>query len=798
MDTQLIKDRMTCVEYAIRNGIGISKSGDRCKSPLRNDATNKSSFVVFDQHWIDYGSGEGGDVIDLHAELKCNGDRGMAIRELADMVGIYSEKAFDYWKQSTQGLCNLIETWHENLRPEDIEYLHSRKISDQTIKELKIGYTGKGTTIKKDGVNLQGFGTNRIVIPTFKNGYVCSWTARAIGGAKPKYLKPPNNEFSQSVPWGLNTLNRESNAVYIAEGTFDALSIYQSGLPVLATMGGHFSGKSLNIVYDACKKFDYAVLTFDNDEAGRNFTEKLCKHFFKKRIQCKIAEIPQNFKDISEYYQSGGKIKDLKMQDSILYLANLYSEKKEFREFAFSAARFYDRADIAEMFNFVRQKETFNNSWLTEVEKSCYKCPPEALIVENIIKTHQLLYVNAVGFYEYMPKGKWDLLPEEVINGYISDALGVFQSGSKIEPIKKLLRPKILTTIEFDKKNVINFINGTLELDTGVFREHRSNDFCSMQMTYPYLPNAKAEKFLTFLSQITASDPKREELLQEIAGYVLFPDCRYEKMFVFCGEGGNGKTIFTKILTALFGTANVTNIPPNRLTESFDRIHLRNSLVNIAGEIKSDVSGAEEILKQLVSMEQIQACYKGKDNIKFFSRAKMIFCCNGQLKSSDTSAGLERRLSIINFPCKFRENPNPDDPMEFKADVMLESKLLNELPGIFNWAYEGYKLLLSVGYFTETDEHVEMINNFKRASSPIVEFFENMKDEGLPKIILKHDLYVCYRDWCLKSGHSRPRSEVSFHMEFQRVSERTYERYEKSIWTDGKPKKERGYKLLKT
>ena len=91
-----------------------------------------------------------------------------------------------------------------------------------------------------------------------------------------------------------------------------------------------------------------------------------------------------------------------------------------------------------------------------------------------------------------------------------------------------------------------------------------------------------------------------------------------------------------------------------------------------------------------------------------------------------------------------------------------------------------------------------MINNFKRASSPIVEFFENMKDEGLPKIILKHDLYVRYRDWCLESGHSRPRSEVSFHMEFQRVSGRTYERYEKSLKVDGNPRKERGYRLLKT
>lgn len=796
MDTSLIKDRINCVDYAIRMGLGITKAGDRCRSPLRTGAQNKSSFVVFPNHWIDYGSSEGGDVIDLHAELQCQGDRGRAIRELADMVGITCEESYNYWKQATQKLCNVIETWHQDLRPEDREYLHSRKITDQTIEELKIGYTGKGTTVNVRGSDVQGFGANRIVIPTFKNGYVCSWTARAIGDSKPKYLKPPNGEYSQNIPWGMNTLNRGGNTIYIAEGTFDALSIYQSGFPVLATMGGHFNQETLKAVYDICRSYENVVLAFDSDSAGQEFTLKLGEQFFYNRIPFKIATWDGDYKDISECYQAGKSIKNLILQDGLVELAKIKKDKKSFSDFAFSAARFYAKADIAEMFSVVREEEMFNNAWLKETEAMCYKAPSELKIVEDIMHKHQLLYVEAVGFYEYIPRGKWQLLSDQIINGYISDALGVFQAGNKIEPIKKLLKPKVLSTIEFDKKNVLNFLNGTLELDTGTFREHRYEDYCSMQMSYPYIPDATAPRFAKFLEQITLEDPKRQELLQEIAGYVLLPDCRYEKLFVFTGEGGNGKSIFTKVLTSLYGSENVTNIPPNRLTEAFDRIHLRNSILNIAGEIKADVSGAEEVIKQLVSMEQIQACYKGKDNITFKSRAKLIFCCNGQLKSSDTSAGLERRLSILNFPAKFRENPDPNDPLQFKADVLLEQKLLRELPGIFNWAYAGYQLLLSVGYFTETDEHLEMIDAFRRASSPIVEFCESLKDDGLPPTIIKRTLYNRYRDWCLETGHSRPRTETSFHMEFQRVMHLVYEPYVRSTRDESGPKKERGYRLI--
>lgn len=793
MDTKLIKDRLSCIDYAVSEGIGVSKVGDRCRSPLRAGAENKSSFVVYERSWFDYGSGEGGDVIDLHAELHCHGDKGQAIRELADRVGITMGERFDAWRQATQGLCNLIETWHQDLRPQDRDYLRSRKITDKTIKELKIGYTGKGTHVRMGGSDIQGFGANRIVIPTFKNGYVASWTARAIGEAKPKYLKPPKTAFSDNIPWGLNTLNRPSDKIYIAEGTFDALSIYQSGVPVLATMGGAFGVKALPAVYDICRGYEYVVLTFDSDSAGQEFTNDLCKKLFKQRIKCKIATIPQGYKDVSDYYTDGKRIEDLVLQDGLLYLAKLTKDKKSFMELAYTAARFYDRADIAELFGFVKSLEKFSAAWLKEVEASCYKCPPEQLIIDDILKKHRLLYVDGVGFYEWLPRGCWKIISDNLVSGYISDALGSFQAGNKLEPIKKLMRPKILSEVEFDKKEVLTFINGTLELETGVFREHRPEDYCSFQMSYPYLPDAEAPKFRAFLDQITLEDPKRKELLQEIAGYVLFTDCRFEKLFVFTGEGGNGKSIFTKVLTALYGSENVTNIAPKNLTEAFDRIHLRNALLNIAGEIKSDVTGAEEVIKQLVSMEQIQACYKGKDMIKFYSRAKLIFCSNGQLKSSDTSAGLERRLSLISFPAKFRENPDPNDPLQFKADVMLEKKLLQELPGIFNWAYDGYKLLKQVNYITETDEHQEMMESFRRASSPVVDFCEELVDNGLPHHIIKRDLYQKYKFWCLDTGHTRPLAENAFHVEFQRNMKRHYKPYVKSVRINGIPCKERGY-----
>ena len=794
-DIEAIKSRMTCIDFAQRIGLSVRKDGDRCKSPLRTNAKNKSSFSVRKDYWHDFGSGESGDVIDLSALVNHNGDRGLAIQELARITGVFSEEDYSDWQQRTQRRVSLIQGWHEDLRPQDREYLHNRRITDETIDRLRIGYTGQGADVVIKGEKVSGFASRRIVVPAYKNGYVVSWVARAAyPDQMPKYLKPPIDDMTEYEPWGLHTLDRKSDDLYIAEGCFDALSIDQSGYPVLATMGGHFGKDTLKTVLAIAKDYKRVVLTFDNDDAGRKFTRDFGDILFSRKIPFAVAEIPHKYKDIADNYADGNEIASLEMQEGIAYLANSIKNKEEFKAFAYKAARIMDRAELAELFSTVGKYEHFSPVWLKEIQASCFKAPPEPVVVREILKAHKLLYVANVGFYEYVPQGKWTLLNDEVIHGYISDTLGGFTAGGKLEPIKKLMRPEVLTTQEFDRKPVVNFINGTLELDTGNFREHSRDDYCSMQLPYPYLPDAKAPRWETFMEEITAQDAKRQENLQFIAGYTLFNDCRHEKIFVLTGEGSNGKTIFTKVLEQLYGDENVTHINPQGITEAFESIHLRSSLLNIAGEIKSDLSSTEEKLKQIASGESIQACYKGKDFIHFKPRAKLVFACNGQLRSSDTSDGLARRLVIIDFPCKFVEFPDADDPYQYAKDISLLDKLLVELPGIFNWTYQGYKDLLKFGSFTETDEHANLMKAFRQASNPVEVFIADLMDSP-PQRVSRTDVYKDYRYWCEDNGH-KPLSSTKFYSEFERCTRKVYMPYERSVRTDAGPRKERGYDLI--
>lgn len=796
-DISLIKSRISCIDYAQQLGLSISKDGDRCKSPLRDSANNSSAFVVHRDYWFDFVENKGGDVIDLSALVNYNGDRGLAIYELAKLAGVADDDEIIDWKQIAQKRVSTIATWHSNLRPQDREYLHSRRITDETINRLRIGFTGNGVECVVKGEKQFNFAANRISIPAYKNEYVVSWVARATSDSQmPKYLKPPTDDCTEYEPFGLHTLNRTTETLYIAEGAFDYLCIEQSGYAVLATMGGYFGKETLRSVLSIAKNYKRVALTFDNDSAGRTFTAKFGEILFSHRIAFDVAEIPYRYKDLADYYKGGNDIKDLKMQDGIVFLAKTKETKEEFKDFCCKAARLIDRADMAELFSIIEKAEQFPSAWLKEVAQSCYKAPPEPIIVEEILKKHQLTYIPSIGFYEYLPKGKWELLFDEVVHGYISDELGVFTAGGKLEPIKKLMRPEILSMHEFDRKPVVNFINGTLELDTGNFREHSADDYCSIQLPYAYNAKAKCPRFEKFIEEITAEDTKRAENLQFIAGYALLSDCRYERMFVLTGEGGNGKTIYVKVLERLFGEENITHFDPVGLTADFKLIHLRSSWLNITGEIKCDLTSTEENLKAIASGESLQACLKGKDYLTFRSRTKLIFCTNGQLRSSDTSDGLARRLTIIDFPCQFVDFPDKDDPLQKQKDVGLFGKLLDELPGIFNWAYQGYKDLLFYNGFTETSEHAQLMDNFRKASNPVECFLEDLLDGVSRKEYIRAEMYDDYVRWCEINGH-KPLASTRFHPAFTTCSKRCFEPFEQSERQgNGSPRKRRGYRLI--
>lgn len=755
---QIIKSRINCTEYAKRCGLPITKSGDRCISPLRANADNKTAFVIYDDFFYDFVSRQGGDVIDLCALLEHNGDRRAAVRNLAKLTGAETQPSRD-WIKATGQLNNLIQKWHEALSTEIIDYLHARRITDETISALKIGYTDRGEP--------DGYCARRISIPYWKNGYVYSYVARASQPAQePKYLKRRNDDLSdRAAPWGLHTLDRTDRPLVIAEGAFDALSFYQEAYPVLATMGGHFSRDQLATVLAAAQSFPAVYLTFDADAPGADFTLQLARTLFLHHIPFKIASISKPHKDVSDYYAAGGDLQTLlsNAADGPCVLFQSISDEKELKTFAYQAAKYIDAADMTKLFKAARQSGRFDSEWLSRVQRSTEKPPSEDVIARRVKEARTLRYLENVGFYEYI-RGCWRKIEDTQIMAYIGDELGRFRTGARLSSILKIVKTDTLTDQPFDRNPVFNFINGTLELsDPPVFREHRQDDLCSIQADYPYDPNAISRDWLRFIADVSDNDDKRAQLLQEIAGYILFPDCSLERIFALQGSGGNGKSVYLNVLQAVYGEENTSHVSVTGICADFQRIFLSTSLLNIATEIKSNLSGAEEYLKQIASGETISACYKGKNFISFNPRCKLFFATNGQLKSQDTSEGLLRRITIINFTQSFVDHPRKAN--ERLRDTQLQDRLMKNLSAIFNWCLEGYLILRRTREFTTMEDEEKAKQEFMEASNPIITFLQDTGPQGR---ISKNELYQTYVEWCQEAGHKQG-SRTYFTREIRKI-----------------------------
>ncbi|MBR2209758.1 MAG: toprim domain-containing protein [Synergistaceae bacterium] len=747
-----IKEKYSVLEYA-RDilGLPVKRDGDRCKS-LAPNSKNPTSLIIFNDWWYDFKLGCGGDVIDLCACAKFDGDKGKAIRELAGE---------DYeWREYTQNLNNKIAYFQSKLRDSDLSYLRGRRISDDTTKRLRLGYDEK---------------EDRLIIPYFKNGYVAYYVGRDRSGNSEasKYKKAHLDGMNENIPWGLHSFSDENrtrvasqvnsqqlklieNFIVIAEGAFDAMSFEQAGFRVLSPISGYFNKQQLKQVVSMLKTAPYVFVCFDSDQAGTRFTLNMCEILFKNRIKFVCGSLPEGVKDVSDFYTAGGDLFELvsNAKPGFEMLASKLTDGDEFQAFIYDAARFVEEPELAEFFDNVKN---FSATFLKSVWKKAVKIPPEPILVEELLANHMLKFAEGQGFFEYN-HGVWTQRSDNTIAGYFLEVLGKWANGGKLIPLERFLRAQTTTDELFNRQPVFNFRNGVLELNTGKFREHSPADMSSIQVNYNFDGKAKCEKWQKFIGEIMAEREASIKLLQEMTGYVLFNDCSMQKCFFLIGDGANGKSVFLNVISAVFDEANVSNVEMSSLIEPFQRISLMNSLVNISTETSSNVKGAESIFKQVVGGDMISGCFKSKDFVSFKPRCVMISACNEYIKSHDTTAGFLRRICFIDFPRKFEGK---------KADRNLESKLKTELPGIFNWAYEGYKRLKAQGGFTETNEQKEMMSEFISLMNPIASFIEDcLQDED--GILERGQLYRKYVEWTKEVGHEA-QSQTRFIQNFKKT-----------------------------
>mgnify|MGYP001206607304 CR=1 FL=1 len=418
--------------------------------------------------------------------------------------------------------------------------------------------------------------------------------------------------------------------------------------------------------------------------------------------------------------------------------------------------------------------------------------PSDVWNAENFAKKYQgkLLWCSSWGSWLVYENGKWKedhkesvlRMAKELIMDYYRKAsemeddqerkrLGkhALQSESqrRIKAMIELAKSELaITPEEFDKNPyIVNFLNGTLDLETFEFREHNPEDFLTKQMNVKYNPDADCPKWLDFLNLIFKGDQELIDFVQGALGYSLTGDVREDCLFICWGSGQNGKTTFLKTILEIWGDYGADTPTETFLSKKYEGVpndiaRLSGKRFVVASETPEGKRFNEVLIKKLTGRDRITARFLRQEFFEFEPTFKIWIITNHKPIVHESTKAFWRRIKLIPFTYTI-----PDD----KKIPGYEKILLEERSGILNWVLEGFWKWKSEGLRTPKAVQ-EATENYRDEMDILADFITECCEEGEGKSVLNSELYEAYKDWCFKNGEE-PLSQRGFSL---RLQERGY------------------------
>ena len=303
--------------------------------PFHNEKSPSFSVSPEKQIFHCFGCGVGGNVFTFLTKIE-----GInfveAVQLLAERANIQLptlENNLDSAKEALKAKVYKVneftaQYYHENLyKPESKmaqEYIKKRKLSNETLKAFKIGFSGKFDELYKE-LKKQGFEDREILesglvnknergqyIDRYRNrlmfpicdarGRVIAFGGRVLDDSKPKYINSPENiVYSKGRHlFGLNVAKKYDikKRLLIVEGYMDVISLHQRDIHnVVASLGTALTQQQGYLLRNNTEQI---ILSYDSDEAGQ--TAKVRAMEILQNMGCDIRVLQmEGAKDPDEY-----------------------------------------------------------------------------------------------------------------------------------------------------------------------------------------------------------------------------------------------------------------------------------------------------------------------------------------------------------------------------------------------------------------------------------------------------------------------------------------------------------------
>src|SRR5262249_11902463 len=119
---------------------------------------------------------------------------------------------------------------------------------------------------------------------------------------------------------------------------------------------------------------------------------------------------------------------------------------------------------------------------------------------------------------------------------------------------------------------------------------------------------------------------------------------------------------------------------------------------------------------------------------------------------NEGSGALVGRFIVILFPQSFFG----------REDTKLLGKLVDELPGILNWAIEGYRRMNARGHFGQPTKAQAEMQAIEMLGSPVKGFVRDHCEVGAGYSIDQEEMFTSWKAWCEVEGRRNPGTKEWF------------------------------------
>ena len=282
-----------------------------------------------------------------------------------------------------------------------------------------------------------------------------------------------------------------------------------------------------------------------------------------------------------------------------------------------------------------------------------------------------------------------------------------------------------MATVDLEPLELLACRNGLLHIPTRQLVPPTPAFFTLTGLDFDYDPAApEPVRWYRFLHDLWPEDPQSQATLQEWMGYTLTPDTRLQKALLVVGPKRSGKGTIARVKRRLIGERHVCGPTLGNMAEQFGMSILIGKSVAIIADARisgrTDTSVITERLLSITGEDTLSIPRKYLPDWTGKLPTRFLLMTNELPRIEDASGALASRFIVLTLRQSFYG----------REDHELFHRLVPELPGILNWALQGWIRLYQRGRFVQPEASVDLILQLEDLGSPVRAFIRDRCELG--------------------------------------------------------------------